>query len=99
MNRNSYRMRLSAAIAKANGVPAQWVTATAVHEKIKGRTVWQGDVETFELVGHKETKYCYAWMHDVKEGSQIIMALKTPPVDSAAAAVREYLKTAKPEAK
>ncbi len=91
MNRSSLRIRLSAAILKTHGVVAQWMTATAVKEKAPGGGVWQGDVQTFALVRHPTAQYCYAWAEDMGESTQIFMALKVPPINSPADAVREYL--------
>lgn len=95
MNRTSLRIRLSAAIMDLHGAQASWITSTNVHEKVKGAGSWQGDVETFELIRHPKAKYCYAWTNDVEGGSEIMMALKVPPVDSPQTAVREFLASRK----
>ena len=34
-----------------------------VHEVFRGETVWQGDVEVFDLTGHPKAKRAYAWSH------------------------------------
>jgi hypothetical protein len=34
-----------------------------VHETFQGQTVWAGEVEVFDLVGHPKAKRCYAWAH------------------------------------
>jgi hypothetical protein len=31
-----------------------------VHEVFRGKTVWQGDVEVFDINGHPKAKRCYA---------------------------------------
>ena len=94
MNRTSYRMRLSAAIVEKHGVLAQWITSTTVTERVKGKTAWHCEVETFELVKHPKARHCYAWAIDVGGNTEIMMALKIPPIGSPAAAVREYLTSA-----
>lgn len=99
MNRTSLRIRLSAGILKTHGVLAEWLTATVVREKIKGVGSWTGDVQTFQLINHRTTQYCYAWAQDVGDNSELVMVLKTPPVNSPQDAVREYLLSRQPPAK
>lgn len=38
-------------------------------------TVWQGHVETFDLVGRTGTKSCYVWQHVDSEGNAKIFAV------------------------
>jgi len=62
-----------------------------VHEVFRGETVWQGDVEVFDLTGHPKAKRCYAWSHldgakDYRE--RFVAVLEIPPVDSAKRAVQ-----------
>ncbi len=85
-------MRLAAAILKSHGVYAQWVTSTAVSIKMPDGGTWQGDVQTYELIRHKTARYCYAWANDLSDGSEVIMALKVPPVSSPTSAAAEYLR-------
>lgn len=60
-----------------------------VHEMIDGQTLWKGEVEIFELFGHREAKACYAWLLDPEsEAPRIMTVLGKPPVDSPAMAVR-----------
>jgi hypothetical protein len=62
-----------------------------VHEVFRGKTVWEGDVEVFELIGHPKAKRGYAWSHPTGERNrdeQIIAVLKIPPVISARTAVQ-----------
>lgn len=70
-----------------------------VHEVFKGQTVWQGDVEVFDLTGHSKARRAYAWSHlagakDDKE--RFVAVLEIPPVDSAQKAVQvQVVKDAK----
>ena len=60
-----------------------------VHEMMDGQTLWKGQVEIFELFGHREAKACYAWLLDPEcEAPHIMTVLGKPPVDSPAMAVR-----------
>jgi hypothetical protein len=66
---------------------AEW----AVHEVFQGKTVWEGDVEVFDLHGHAKAKRAYAWSHlDGKhdERTRFVAVLEIPPVESAETAVR-----------
>ena len=59
-----------------------------------GETVWQGEVEVFNLRGHPTAKRCYAWAHSSGEngkGKRYVAVLELPPVDSAQNAVKVAL--------
>src|SRR5262245_39745502 len=50
------------AIKHMHGCSAKHVATEHVHERApNGETVWQGDVEAFELAGHPSAKRAYAW--------------------------------------
>ncbi|PYJ84506.1 MAG: hypothetical protein DME22_12600 [Verrucomicrobia bacterium] len=57
-----------------------------VKEEFEGKTVWQGDVEVFDLTGHPKAKRAYGWSHGDPE--EFITVLELPPVDSAQSAVK-----------
>lgn len=62
-----------------------------VHERFNGKTVWQGEVEVFDLHGHPKAKRAYAWSHidgPNDEGERFVAVLEIPPVDSAKRAVQ-----------
>ena len=62
-----------------------------VHEVFRGQTVWQGDVEVFDINGHPKAKRCYAWSHlDGKndERTRFVAVLEIPPVSSPETAVK-----------
>jgi hypothetical protein len=83
-------------IWKLQGVVQQLHDCEAVHistipvtEQFQGRTVWQGEVELFNLRGHPKAEYCYAWSYvDDSNVEQFSTVLKLPPVVSAETAVR-----------
>jgi hypothetical protein len=57
----------------------------------RGETVWQGDVEVFDLIGHPKAKRAYAWGHldgAKDEQTRFVAVLEIPPVDSAQKAVQ-----------
>lgn len=63
----------------------------AVRETFKGKTVWEGVVEVFELIGHPRAQRLFAWSHDTddpKKPKRHVTVLHLAPVTSAAEAVR-----------
>jgi hypothetical protein len=64
-----------------------------------GQTVWQGDVEVFDLTGHPYAKRAYGWSHKEGKddsGERFVTVLELPPVESAETAVRvQIVKDAK----
>ena len=77
------------AIRHLHGCEATHVETVAVHETFNGETVWAGDVEVFDLVGHPKAVRAYAWSH-VTTGTKrkFYAVLHIPPVDTPLAAVR-----------
>ena len=70
---------------------AEWRETVPVHEVFQGKTVWQGEVEVFDLTGHPKAKRAYAWAHldgDKDERTRYVAVLEIPPVESAVTAVR-----------
>ncbi|HTR43883.1 MAG TPA: hypothetical protein VMH87_19910 [Pseudomonadales bacterium] len=59
-----------------------------VHVQTKdAETVWKGQVEVFDLAGHKETSTCYAWHNTEKGSARIFAILKNNFIDSPRRAV------------
>ena len=91
MNRQDYLARLTLAIEHLHKCGAKHRESVPVHEVFKGQTVWQGDVEVFDLTGHPKAKRCYGWSHlDKPDDSEerFVAVLELPPVESAVTAVR-----------
>jgi len=95
MARIAYKTLLCNTIQSVHGVKAQWLTVTHVQEVVEGRIVWQGQVETFELLRHPQAKYCYAWSLDAGEVTVVLTALKIAPVTSAQTAIQMAYKEGK----
>jgi hypothetical protein len=90
-NKQDYLDRLQLAIEHLHDCGATWRKTVTVHEVFRGKTVWQGEVEVFDLHGHDKAKRCYAWSHlDGKndERTRFVAVLEIPPVVSAETAVR-----------
>ena len=88
MINKKYEMALRRAFAELHGCEAQWSRTIPVIERFQGKTVWEGDVEMFYLVGHPKTARGYAWAYDKAKGSEIVAVLELPPVMSAQTAVQ-----------
>jgi hypothetical protein len=65
---------------------ATYLHTERVKETFRGDTVWEGDVEVFELTGHPEAKWCYGWSYG--EPEEFITILQLPPVKTANDAVK-----------
>ena len=60
-----------------------------VHEMFQGKTVWDGTVEVFDLIGHPTAKIAYAWSHKTDSGgTRYVAVLGVDPIRSAQDAVR-----------
>jgi len=79
---NGYKL----AIQHLHNCAAVYRETVPVHEIFDGKTVWQGDVEVFDLTGHPKAKRCYGWSYG--EPEKFIAILELPPVDSAQSAVK-----------
>ncbi|HEY2031318.1 MAG TPA: hypothetical protein VGH20_19140 [Myxococcales bacterium] len=77
------------AIRHLHGAEATHVESLPVRETFNGKTVWEGEVQVFDLHGHPTATRAYAWSH-ATEGSKrrFYAVLHEGPVNSAATAVR-----------
>ena len=90
-NKQEYLDRLQVAIQELHKCGAVYRETAPVHEVFRGQTVWEGDVEVFDLTGHPKAKRCYAWSHPEgpnDQGERFVTVLGLPPVVSAETAVR-----------
>jgi hypothetical protein len=80
---------LQDAIRHMHGCESRWVESVPVHEKHGDETVWAGEVQVFDLVGHPKAQRAYAWSH-ATEGTRrrFHAVLGLPPVNDAVMAVR-----------
>jgi hypothetical protein len=91
VNKSDYISRVQVAVSQLHDCGATWRETVPVHEVFQGKTVWQGDVEVFDLNGHAKAKRAYAWSHregNNDEGERFVAVLEIPPVESAVTAVR-----------
>jgi hypothetical protein len=90
-NKQDYLARLEVTVSQLHNCGAAWRETVPVHEVFQGQTVWQGEVEVFDLTGHPKAKRAYAWSHregQNDEGERFVTVLEIPPVVSPITAVR-----------
>jgi hypothetical protein len=78
-------------IHRLHGAKASHVYSVPVKEVFRGKTVWDGVVEVFNLTGHPKADRIYAWMHDTgnpEKPKRHVTVLHVPPVTSPQAAVK-----------
>ena len=82
---------LKATLLNLHGVEAEHVETVPVSESFQGETVWEGEVEVFDIKGHPKAKRAYAWGHvtgDDDQGRRYVTVLELPPVTSPHTAVK-----------
>jgi hypothetical protein len=78
-------------IRKLHGTEAMHVETVPVKETFQGQTVWEGDVEVFDLADHPKASRVYTWSHetdDPKNPRQHITVLQIPPATTPLRAVQ-----------
>ena len=58
---SDYIAEIQAVFLKLHGVDAEYVETVPVVEEFQGETVWQGDVEVFDIRGHPKATRGYGW--------------------------------------
>ena len=87
-----YILALQDAIRHTHGCESRHVETVRIRETFQGKTVWDGSVEVFDLIGHPKASQGYAWGFQDDGGRwQYIAVLKIVPVDSPVKAVRVYI--------
>ena len=91
MNKPDYIAQVQVAVSQLHDCGATWRETVPVHEVFQGKTVWQGDVEVFDLHGHVKAKRAYGWSHPENAdgtGERFVAVLEIPPVNSPQTAVK-----------
>jgi hypothetical protein len=87
-----YIQALRDAIRHMHGCASRFVKTVSVKETFQEKTVWEGDVEIFDLAAHPQARQCYAWRFKDDDGRwQYVAVLKVGPVDSPLRAVQAYI--------
>ena len=87
---SDYIAELQAVFLKLHGCDADYVETVPVIETFQGETIWQGDVEVFDIRGHPKATRGYGWGYVETEsgGRRYFTVLELPPVDSPQTAVK-----------
>ena len=91
MNSDEYIEELKAVILNLHGATATHVETVPVIETFNGQTIWEGEVEVFDLEGHPKASRVYAWAHETDDADRPkrhVTVLHVPPVTSPELAVR-----------
>ena len=83
-----YQLALEEGFRRLHGCASKYVETVPVIERFQGKTVWEGEVEVFDLVGHPMATRGYAWAYDKAKGSEIVAVLELQPVISPRTAVQ-----------
>jgi aminoglycoside phosphotransferase (APT) family kinase protein len=54
-------------IRDLHGTEATHVETVPVKETFQGQTVWEGDVEVFDLADHPKASRVFAWSHETND--------------------------------
>jgi hypothetical protein len=73
------------------GCPCRHAGVAHVRERADGGLMWEGEVQTFELVGHEKANLCYAFVVGRGEGKCQQVTALGPPIKSPQWAVRVFL--------
>ena len=87
---SDYIAELQAVFLKLHGCETEYVETVPVVEEFQGETIFQGDVEVFDIRGHPKGTRGYEWGYTTTEGGgrRYFTVLELPPVDSPQTAVR-----------
>jgi hypothetical protein len=78
----NYIEELQAVIRKLHGTESTHVETVPVVETFQEQTVWEGEVEVFDLHNHPTTDRIYAWSHDTDDPNnprRHVTVLHLPP--------------------
>jgi hypothetical protein len=80
---------LQAAIEELHRCEASHHKTVFVDERFEGKTIWSGEVEVFELIGHPKAANCFAWMQPSEgQGARPVAILELWPINSPQMAVK-----------
>jgi len=87
----NYIEELQEVIRKLQATDSTHVETVPIKEVFNGETVWDGEVEVFDLHCHPETSRVYAWAHDTNDADcprRHVTVLHIPPATSPRKAVQ-----------
>ncbi|MDX6303694.1 MAG: hypothetical protein QOI77_663 [Blastocatellia bacterium] len=78
----NYIEELQEVIRKMHGAESKHIETVPVVETFNGQTIWEGEVEVFDLEDHPTASRIYAWSHDTDDPSnpkRHVTVLHLPP--------------------
>jgi len=87
----NYIDELKDVIRKLHGSFATHIETVPITESHEGKTVWEGEVEVFQLHDHPKTDRVYAWRpetDDPENPQRTVTVLHVPPITSPRKAVQ-----------
>ena len=87
----TYIEELRDVIRKLHVSEATHVETVPIIESHEGQTVWEGEVEVFDLHDHPKASRVYAWSHETDDADvpqRTVTVLHVPPVTSTRRAVQ-----------
>ena len=78
----NYIEELQDVIRKLHGSESMHVETVPVVETFQGQTVWEGEVEVFDLHDHPTAQRAYAWSHETDDPEtprRTVTVLHLPP--------------------
>lgn len=87
----NYIDQLKEIIEKEYGTTAKHVETVAVHETFENETIWDGEVEVFEVPEYPNADRVFAWGFDDDNGQQQVTVAQIPPATTPENAVKAYL--------
>jgi hypothetical protein len=83
--------RLKELIEREYGTTAKHVETVPVHETFEGETIWDGEVEVFEVPEFPNADKVFAWAFDDDSGEQQVTVAQIPPATTPENAVKAYI--------
>ena len=86
----TYIEELQSVIRKLHGVEAAHVETVPVTETFNGQTIWEGEVEVFDI-DHPKASRVFAWSHDTDDPEnprRTVTVLQIPPATTPHRAVQ-----------
>ncbi|MEP7149639.1 MAG: hypothetical protein ABI857_12230 [Acidobacteriota bacterium] len=83
--------QLKELIEQEYGTTAKHVETVSVHETFNGETIWDGEVEVFDVPEFSDADRVFAWMFEGDAGQQQVTVAQIPPATSPENAVKAYI--------
>lgn len=87
----NYLDELKGVIEQLHGAQATHVETVPVKETFEGETIWEGEVEVFDIADHPLASRVFAWAYDREDEdkpTQHVTVLQIPPATTPENAVR-----------